>query len=190
MHDFLSYVSGMGFHKYILFNPLLYKLSNKMFCQSKNALNVGTSMLLLSNWISLNVRLYFITPVNVILKGQIMRKHFWQCVKKETGFWFILWLWLTEELLLSFGFGRSVITVFPQRTDGDHDFRVWNGQLIKYAGYQMEDGSVIGDPAGVEFTQVIQIEALRRTNICPLLYMISYLFFLNGICQPFASVKK
>ncbi|KAK2911789.1 hypothetical protein Q8A67_003922 [Cirrhinus molitorella] len=49
---------------------------------------------------------------------------------------------------------RSAITVFPQRTDGDHDFRVWNGQLIKYAGYQMEDGSVIGDPAGVEFTQV------------------------------------
>ncbi|CAM4539437.1 unnamed protein product [Leuciscus chuanchicus] len=49
---------------------------------------------------------------------------------------------------------RSVITVFPQRTDGDHDFRVWNGQLIKYAGYQMEDGSVIGDPAGVEFTQL------------------------------------
>ncbi|RXN16225.1 nitric oxide inducible-like protein [Labeo rohita] len=49
---------------------------------------------------------------------------------------------------------RSAITVFPQRTDGDHDFRVWNGQLIKYAGYQMEDGSVIGDPASVEFTQM------------------------------------
>uniref|UniRef100_A0A672RME0 Nitric oxide synthase n=1 Tax=Sinocyclocheilus grahami TaxID=75366 RepID=A0A672RME0_SINGR len=49
---------------------------------------------------------------------------------------------------------RSAITVFPKRTDGEHDFRVWNSQLIKYAGYQMEDGSVIGDPAGVEFTQV------------------------------------
>lgn len=51
-------------------------------------------------------------------------------------------------------FGRSAITVFPKRTDGEHDFRVWNGQLIKYAGYQMEDGSVIGDPSSVEFTQV------------------------------------
>ncbi|NP_001098407.1 nitric oxide synthase 2a, inducible [Danio rerio] len=49
---------------------------------------------------------------------------------------------------------RSAITVFPQRTDEGHDFRVWNGQLIKYAGYQMDDGSVIGDPAGVDFTQV------------------------------------
>nr|XP_055056042.1 nitric oxide synthase 2a, inducible [Misgurnus anguillicaudatus] len=49
---------------------------------------------------------------------------------------------------------RSAITVFPKRTDGDHDFRVWNGQLIKYAGYQMEDGHVIGDPSSVDFTQV------------------------------------
>ncbi|KAF7700372.1 hypothetical protein HF521_003330 [Silurus meridionalis] len=49
---------------------------------------------------------------------------------------------------------RSAITVFPQRTDGQHDFRVWNSQLIRYAGYQMEDGSVIGDPANVEFTEI------------------------------------
>uniref|UniRef100_A0A3B4CFS9 Nitric oxide synthase n=1 Tax=Pygocentrus nattereri TaxID=42514 RepID=A0A3B4CFS9_PYGNA len=49
---------------------------------------------------------------------------------------------------------RSAITVFPQRSDGEHDFRVWNSQLIRYAGYQMEDGSVIGDPANVEFTEL------------------------------------
>ncbi|KAM9468990.1 nitric oxide synthase, inducible-like [Clarias gariepinus] len=49
---------------------------------------------------------------------------------------------------------RSAITVFPPRTDGQHDFRVWNGQLIKYAGYQMEDGQIIGDPVNVEFTEI------------------------------------
>lgn len=49
---------------------------------------------------------------------------------------------------------RSAITVFPQRSDGKHDFRVWNAQLIRYAGYQMPDGSIRGDPASVEFTQV------------------------------------
>uniref|UniRef100_A0A8U7PAC7 Nitric oxide synthase n=1 Tax=Corvus moneduloides TaxID=1196302 RepID=A0A8U7PAC7_CORMO len=49
---------------------------------------------------------------------------------------------------------RSAITVFPQRTDRQHDFRVWNSQLIRYAGYQMPDGSVLGDPASVEFTQL------------------------------------
>ncbi|XP_015685678.1 nitric oxide synthase, inducible, partial [Protobothrops mucrosquamatus] len=48
---------------------------------------------------------------------------------------------------------RSTITVFPHRTDGKHDFRIWNNQLIRYAGYQMPDGSIVGDPANVEFTQ-------------------------------------
>ncbi|NWQ82251.1 NOS2 protein, partial [Columbina picui] len=49
---------------------------------------------------------------------------------------------------------RSAITVFPQRTDGKHDFRVWNSQLVRYAGYQLPDGAVVGDPASVEFTQL------------------------------------
>lgn len=51
-------------------------------------------------------------------------------------------------------FDRSAITVFPQRTDGQHDFRVWNSQLIRYAGYKMTDGTIIGDPASVDFTEV------------------------------------
>ncbi|CAL1272101.1 unnamed protein product [Larinioides sclopetarius] len=51
---------------------------------------------------------------------------------------------------------RSAITIFPQRTDGLHDFRVWNSQLIMYAGYKQEDGSIIGDPANVDFTELCQ----------------------------------
>ena len=34
------------------------------------------------------------------------------------------------------------------------DFRVWNAQLIRYAGYKQNDGTVLGDPANVEFTEV------------------------------------
>uniref|UniRef100_A0A1A8CCL5 Nitric oxide synthase n=1 Tax=Nothobranchius kadleci TaxID=1051664 RepID=A0A1A8CCL5_NOTKA len=49
---------------------------------------------------------------------------------------------------------RSAITIFPQRTDGKHDFRVWNAQLIRYAGYKQPDGSILGDPANVEFTEI------------------------------------
>uniref|UniRef100_A0A671KNY3 Nitric oxide synthase n=1 Tax=Sinocyclocheilus anshuiensis TaxID=1608454 RepID=A0A671KNY3_9TELE len=49
---------------------------------------------------------------------------------------------------------RSAITVFPQRTDGQHDFRVWNSQLIRYAGYKMTDGTIIGDSASVDFTEI------------------------------------
>ncbi|XP_071508617.1 nitric oxide synthase, salivary gland-like [Diadema antillarum] len=51
---------------------------------------------------------------------------------------------------------RSAITIFPQRTDPQKDFRVWNRQLLGYAGYKQPDGSIIGDPAGVEFTEVCQ----------------------------------
>ncbi|XP_066972753.1 nitric oxide synthase, salivary gland-like [Macrobrachium rosenbergii] len=49
---------------------------------------------------------------------------------------------------------RSTITVFPQRKVGQRDFRVWNQQLIAFAGYEQPDGSVIGDPAYKDFTKV------------------------------------
>nr|CCC18661.1 nitric oxide synthase [Scylla paramamosain] len=67
---------------------------------------------------------------------------------------------------------RSAITIFPQRTDGKHDFRVWNSQLISYAGYKQEDGTVVGDPANVEFTEVCQRLGWRgkggRWDVLPL----------------------
>nr|ACZ60615.1 nitric oxide synthase [Panulirus argus] len=67
---------------------------------------------------------------------------------------------------------RSAITVFPQRTDGKHDFRVWNAQLISYAGYKQEDGQIIGDPLNVEFTEVCQRLGWRgrgkRWDVLPL----------------------
>ncbi|KAM3936048.1 nitric oxide synthase, inducible [Leptodactylus fuscus] len=67
---------------------------------------------------------------------------------------------------------RSAITIFPQRTDGKHDFRVWNSQLIRYAGYEMPDGVIIGDPASIEFTELcIQLgwkPKYERFEILPL----------------------
>lgn len=44
--------------------------------------------------------------------------------------------------------------MFPQRTPGRGDFRIWNSQLVRYAGYRQQDGSVRGDPANVEITEV------------------------------------
>jgi nitric oxide synthase oxygenase domain/subunit len=52
---------------------------------------------------------------------------------------------------------KPAITVFPPREEGKPDkFRVWNKQLLQYAGYKMEDGSVVGDPVSVEFTAFCQ----------------------------------
>lgn len=59
-------------------------------------------------------------------------------------------LLLTVEIC----FFRSAITVFPHRTKVNHDFRVWNPQLIAYAGYKNPDGTITGDPNNVELTEV------------------------------------
>lgn len=49
---------------------------------------------------------------------------------------------------------RGAITIFPKRTDGLNDFRIWNAQVIRYAGYEQPDGSIIGDPISKEITEV------------------------------------
>ncbi|XP_071065909.1 LOW QUALITY PROTEIN: nitric oxide synthase 1 [Dasypus novemcinctus] len=68
---------------------------------------------------------------------------------------------------------RSAITIFPQRTDGKHDFRVWNAQLIRYAGYKQPDGSILGDPGNVEFTEICMQQGWKpprgRFDVLPLL---------------------
>ncbi|MFB1083351.1 nitric oxide synthase oxygenase [Jeotgalibacillus sp. JSM ZJ347] len=48
---------------------------------------------------------------------------------------------------------RSAVTIFkPSENTGD-PVRIYNHQLIRYAGYRQEDGSVIGDPHSVEMTE-------------------------------------
>ena len=43
---------------------------------------------------------------------------------------------------------RAVMTVF--KPDGR---RLWNSQLLRYAAYRQPDGSILGDPANLEFTE-------------------------------------
>ncbi|WP_437877597.1 nitric oxide synthase oxygenase [Sorangium sp. So ce513] len=45
---------------------------------------------------------------------------------------------------------RAMMTVFRP---GEPRIRIWNGQLIRYAGYRLPDGGVLGDPANVELTE-------------------------------------
>jgi nitric oxide synthase oxygenase domain/subunit len=58
-----------------------------------------------------------------------------------------------------------MISVFPERKSGCHDqLRVWNAQLIQYAGYaSTEDHKVvIGDKVNVAFTTVCKDMQLCR----------------------------
>lgn len=47
------------------------------------------------------------------------------------------------------------ITVFAPHREGCPQLRIWNHQLIRYAGYETENG-VLGDPASFELTKLCQ----------------------------------
>ncbi|KAG8744278.1 Nitric oxide synthase, inducible [Ceratobasidium sp. 414] len=53
----------------------------------------------------------------------------------------------TTEMLTS-----ALATIFPQKFPGQESGRIWNAQLMRYAGYKMPDGSILGDPMNVELT--------------------------------------
>jgi len=61
---------------------------------------------------------------------------------------------LVEHLQLATNGGaiRSMISVFAAQEPGQDGIRIWNPQLIRYAGYRQPDGSVVGDPLHVELT--------------------------------------
>jgi nitric-oxide synthase len=48
---------------------------------------------------------------------------------------------------------RSTITVFPPDDPLGPRVRIWNEQLIRYAGWTRPDGRVFGDPRNVGFTE-------------------------------------
>ncbi len=47
------------------------------------------------------------------------------------------------------------ISIFPPMENLENEIRIWNSQLIRYAGYKDEDGNIIGDPENVELTNEI-----------------------------------
>lgn len=47
---------------------------------------------------------------------------------------------------------RPAITVFPPSLGGRAPVRVWNHQLVRYAGYE-QDGKIIGDSSSLQFTK-------------------------------------
>lgn len=49
---------------------------------------------------------------------------------------------------------RPLVTVFsPAHPRTKNPLRIWNYQLVRYAGYRAADGAVLGDPAEAAFTQ-------------------------------------
>ena len=63
-----------------------------------------------------------------------------------------------EHLECATNGGRIVPTqtVFGRWEDPGREIRIWNHQLIRYAGYLQPDGVVLGDPMNVEFTELVR----------------------------------
>ncbi|WP_424161699.1 nitric oxide synthase [Bacillus amyloliquefaciens] len=77
------------------------------------------------------------------------------------------------EIATNGGKIKPTITIFPPEKNGEKQVEIWNHQLIRYAGYETEQGR-IGDPASYELTSVCEKLGWRgkRTDfdILPLLF--------------------
>jgi nitric-oxide synthase len=62
-----------------------------------------------------------------------------------------------EHLRLATNGGRirSMITVFGPQPPDQPGIRIWNPQMIRYAGYRQPDGAILGDPAQVQLTDYL-----------------------------------
>ena len=49
---------------------------------------------------------------------------------------------------------RSTISIFAPQVPGEPGIRIWNPQLIRYAGYRQPNGQLIGDPMQEELSEI------------------------------------
>ncbi|WP_018923236.1 nitric oxide synthase oxygenase [Salsuginibacillus kocurii] len=65
---------------------------------------------------------------------------------------------LIEHIDLATNEGRiqPMISIFPAQREKETPVRIWNYQLIRYAGYAQKDGGYIGDPDSLAFTKVCE----------------------------------
>ncbi|KAI9850997.1 MAG: hypothetical protein M1838_004689 [Thelocarpon superellum] len=61
---------------------------------------------------------------------------------------------LIDGMVQAFNGGtiQPTVFVFPPRTPNSRGPMIWNHQILAFAGYQTDDGSVLGDPKNVELT--------------------------------------
>jgi nitric-oxide synthase, bacterial len=73
---------------------------------------------------------------------------------------------LVDHIALSTNGGRIIpmVSVFASASVEKPRFRIWNRQLIGYAGYLQADGSILGDPINLSFTQRIQALGWKRPS--------------------------
>jgi nitric-oxide synthase len=76
---------------------------------------------------------------------------------------------LVEHLHLATNGGkiRTMISIFAPQEPHQPGIRIWNPQLIRYAGYRRPDGTVLGDPQHIELTEIIRSWGWKTEKISP-----------------------
>lgn len=72
--------------------------------------------------------------------------------------------WQHLRLATNGGALQSVITVGPPPLPDGREYRIVSPQLIRYAGYRNIDGTVTGDPAHVDITEMVTRMGWRGTG--------------------------
>ncbi len=71
---------------------------------------------------------------------------------------------------------RSTITIYPSCYDGLEGPKILNKQLIRYAGYSMANGEVLGDPDSLDFTRFCEslgwVSSYTAFDILPLVIQV------------------
>ena len=64
---------------------------------------------------------------------------------------------LLRNAVEAFNEGRIEPTafVFLPRTIDSRGPMIWNNQILDFASYEMEDGTILGDPANVDLTNAV-----------------------------------
>jgi len=65
---------------------------------------------------------------------------------------------------------KPLLTVFAARNAGIRGIRIWNSQLIRYAGYRQSDGSILGDPLNTDLTDAIFGLGWKGAQRTPLMF--------------------
>ena len=86
---------------------------------------------------------------------------------------------IVKGMLKALNNGRIQPTtfVFPPRSPTQRGPMIWNSQILSFAGYRQEDGSVLGDPASIDLTDaIIELgwkppEERSRWDVLPLVTM-------------------
>lgn len=73
---------------------------------------------------------------------------------------------------------RPTTTIFKPWQSGGEEIRIWNHQLIRYAGHSTEGSKILGDPMNVEITRIAKAlgwnpgSSLSRFDVLPIIIQV------------------